>query len=283
MSNVSVVISSCDRYSDCWGPRAHGLDKYWPDCPYPIYLVTNSREFHHPRIQAIKTTETMDWGDRMVLALDRIGSPHMLYLQEDYWIEQRVETDTIRQYVELLGDGSAYNIGLWPFRTFGWDLFQFSRDTRLGVVGPSASYRTTLQAALWDTRTFRELLRPEESLWDFENLGSERSRAYKDKFLCVRKEPGNACRNGIKYTFTAVNGGRWSPEGRRYIHREGLDFDFSSRPNEKWSNVVARSRLGRLSRLFWYAAKLFVNDSGRFFRKLGERGAAFQRTRWSGH
>ena len=43
-SQYAVVVSSCDAYSDAWKPFFKLFFKYWSDCPFPIYLVTNTRE-----------------------------------------------------------------------------------------------------------------------------------------------------------------------------------------------------------------------------------------------
>jgi hypothetical protein len=270
MSEVSVVISTCDKYSDCWGPLAHGLDKYWPDCPYPIYLVTNVRDFPHPRIQVIKTAKDMGWGERTAHALRRIDSPYILYMLEDFWIKRRVNSRSITDYVRYLEDGSAYYIGLMPFFTMGWDMLPFPRDRRLGVLTRSASYRTALQAALWNKEVFLELLRTEESPWEFELIGTERSRKYEDKFLWIKREPWGTCENGIKYTWSAVIGGCWSLSAKLYARSEGLEIDFSKRPSEPWTRWLGRTRPGRMTRFSWDVAKILATDRGRFLLKFTE-------------
>ena len=42
-SDTAILVASCDRYSDLWGPFFGVLAKRWPDCPLPIYLGMNHR------------------------------------------------------------------------------------------------------------------------------------------------------------------------------------------------------------------------------------------------
>ena len=37
-----VVILTCDSYSDIWEPFFKLKNKYWPDCKYDTYLITES-------------------------------------------------------------------------------------------------------------------------------------------------------------------------------------------------------------------------------------------------
>ncbi len=39
-SEVTVLINSCDAYSDLWEPFFKLFSIYWPDCPYEIVLNT---------------------------------------------------------------------------------------------------------------------------------------------------------------------------------------------------------------------------------------------------
>src|SRR5437773_912082 len=48
MTPVTILVSSFDGYSDCWGPVCHGFTKYWPNCPYPVLLMTNEKDHQHP-------------------------------------------------------------------------------------------------------------------------------------------------------------------------------------------------------------------------------------------
>jgi len=42
--DTCVLIASCDAYSDAWAPFFALMKKYWPDCPYPIYLISNYQD-----------------------------------------------------------------------------------------------------------------------------------------------------------------------------------------------------------------------------------------------
>jgi len=40
-ANCSILIPSCDKYSDLWRPFFTLFWRHWPDCPFPVYLGSN--------------------------------------------------------------------------------------------------------------------------------------------------------------------------------------------------------------------------------------------------
>ena len=47
-NNVSIVVSSCDLFEDCWAPFIHSMRKYWPDCEWPVYVISNHKAIDGP-------------------------------------------------------------------------------------------------------------------------------------------------------------------------------------------------------------------------------------------
>ena len=45
--DCTLLVNSCDAYSDLWEPFFKMLGVHWPDCPYPIVLNTESKAFKH--------------------------------------------------------------------------------------------------------------------------------------------------------------------------------------------------------------------------------------------
>jgi hypothetical protein len=248
---TALLITSCDAFEDCWAPYAHGLHKYWPDCPFPVYLITNQKQFRDPVIRAIPVTPDRGWAKNLRQAVSQLDADILLYTHEDFWISEPVDTQAILDYVALIRDGLADYIRLYPAP--GPDR-PFGRDDRLGVLDAQAPYRTSLQKALWRKSVLLDLLRDEESCWQFELDGTPRSRSYGDRFLCVRPTsavPGRKLPCGVNYVCTAINKGRWSTEAVQYVEREGLKVDFSTRPRETWWDDMMRvspaaKQLGRV-------------------------------------
>ena len=59
--DLAILVNSTDRYSDTWQPFFTLLGRYWPECPYPIVLNTETLDFEHPGLE-IHASHT--WPDR---------------------------------------------------------------------------------------------------------------------------------------------------------------------------------------------------------------------------
>ncbi len=204
MRDATVLISSFDGYSDCWGPVAHGFTKYWPDCPFPIRLMTEVKDFSHPRIEVLQVGLDRVWSNRMLKGLSRIDSPFILYFHEDYWLNAPVQTARLLEYLELMKSERLDYLRLLAKPVPDRD---FRGDTRLGILAEHAEYRTSTQIAFWRREVFLDLVVPGESVWEFEVEGTKRSRRYGPTFLSVKRLGDDDYANGIRYVCTAVNQG----------------------------------------------------------------------------
>jgi hypothetical protein len=239
-NKTAILITSCDAFEDCWGPYAHGLHKYWPDCPFPVFLITNEKTFSDPSITSLRIHPDRGWAKNLRQAMDTVDSEILLYTHEDFWLSSPVDTAEILDFVRHVAAGRADYIRLYPAP--GPDR-PFAADPRLGVLANNAPYRTSLQTALWRKSVLQDLLREDESCWGFELDGTLRSRRYGERFLCVQPKKAVPGRNrpiGLHYVCTAINKGRWATEAVEYAKREGLEIDFSNRPLETWWDDAMR-------------------------------------------
>lgn len=246
MDKLAFLVSSVDKFSVCWIPFCHGLEKYWPDHPKALFFITNHKE--PPSGQAISVGNDRGWSDNLLFALEKIEAPYILYAQEDYWITSPVYTQNIQEYLTLIDHNHADYIRLYPAPVPD---IGFPLDHRLGALSLNAEYRTSLQMALWRKSVLQDLLVSGESPWAFEVNGSRRSRKYGDRFLSVRN---SSC--GIQYIFTAVIDGEWSKEAYKYAKNEAIKIDFFQLPKRPFLlRNKARVKNFLFSRYKWIQKK----------------------------
>jgi hypothetical protein len=96
------------------------------------------------------------------------------------------------------------------------------------ILSRLASYRISLQAALWRRSFVEKIVRPGESAWQLETFGTKRARIMLDPMLGLMDLPEGR-RPPFDYFCTAVVKGRWMPEAARMCRAEGLSVDFERR------------------------------------------------------
>jgi hypothetical protein len=238
----ALVILSCDAYRDLWEPCLTLYRRYWPDCPYPIFLVSETHEAHLPPARSVRVGSGLAWSEVARIALEALEHEHVLLMLDDFFLTRRVSTGAVEaKRLQLEARHGAY-LRLWPWPRPSAPV---PGIPDIGEHEPGVPFRAALQAAFWRRSALLGLLRPGESPWDFEREGSIRSQAI----------PGfyTARRPVLPYA-EVLTRGKWWPRGLRLCRREGLIVD-TSRPVLPFWQCVDRA-LGHV-RLFRRGPMLF--------------------------
>ena len=76
-SDFAILILSCDKYSDAWDPFFALFRKFWPDCPYKVYLATNELKPEVSGVHIIASGKPKNWSDDTLAVLKQIQEGHL--------------------------------------------------------------------------------------------------------------------------------------------------------------------------------------------------------------
>jgi hypothetical protein len=173
-SACALVILSCDARQDLWAPCLALYGRYWSDCPYPIFLVSDTIEARIPPARSLRAGAVLPWSDVARLALECLPHEYVLLMLDDFFLTRPVDTGAVEtKRLQLArSQGACLRLGPWPGPTTS-----LSWTPEIGEHEPGRPYRASLQPAFWRRRSLIELLVPGESPWDFELAGSARADA----------------------------------------------------------------------------------------------------------
>lgn len=235
MQDLTILVNTSDNFEDCWIPFFTLFQRFWPDCPHPIVLNTETRDFAFAGLDircakvAAGSDRKLTWSECLARCLDGIATPYILYLQEDYFLEAPVNAETIELFVAEMRAGHADVIRI--MECGGAGPWHPTANPLLWQVDRKAQYRISLQAGLWRKTTLREQIREHESPWQLEVFGSARARRRNDKVLCVNRDLfSETGKEILPYRPTGVISGRWERDiVEPLFARHGLEVDFSHR------------------------------------------------------
>ncbi len=189
LENVTIVVSSCDRYGDLWDPFFKLLFKYWHSLKtynkdIPIILISNERDFAAEGVQVYKTGKDASWSSNMMKVLKSVKTKYVLYLQEDYLIAAPVDERRLQYLLEKMAQEHVVAI---EFQKNSYFEKQPPFPGVEGAVGKDniPPFKASLQAGLWEKSVFESLIKEGESAWDFEKEGTKRSRQIQEPFLAL--------------------------------------------------------------------------------------------------
>ncbi|HEX4631561.1 MAG TPA: hypothetical protein VH188_11420 [Chthoniobacterales bacterium] len=234
-SSVAVVVSSCDAFFDAWRPFVFFFRKYWPDCPFPVFLIVNELRIRSAFVQPISVGPDREWASNMIAALAALPQPYILYFQEDYFVSGPVNNERLAQDFAYAFDNHAASFCLHARGQLEAN-FQPLND-RFGIVPPDSDGRTRLQVTLWDKSVLLSTLRPGETAWNMEARASERTRDLLALSYSQRRD------RPIPYLMSAIVRGLWTREAMEMCREAAIEIQ--PRFRSVHSDVAWRRRFRR--------------------------------------
>ena len=197
---LSILILSYDGYSDIWQITFDYFFKYWSDCPYKIYLLTNQINYPDARVKSLQIGEDISWSSNVKKALEQIDTMYILTIFDDFILKSPIDNHVVEKYVNLCIDNDYDYLRLQPepppYEKINADI---------GRITEGSLYRVSLCNALIKKETLRQLLmeNENENAWAFEFKGSERSDGFYHFY---------ATYNNIIPYYNAIEKGKWRKE-----------------------------------------------------------------------
>lgn len=227
MENCALLVCSCDKNEDLWPMFFHYMYEYWKTCTLPIYLNTESKEYHDKYFN-VKTYQMFPKGDgdkwslRLKRHLERIQEDYVILILDDFFLRSLVDEEELAWCLREMKENQ--NIALFLFDpTPGPN--EESPYEKYERKAKKAPFRMSLQVGLWNKKHLLHYLRNHEMPWQFETWGSIRSRRYKEDFYAMKV--------GVSRVFEYPWGGvvadnKWNNEKEQcaFIERDfGIDLE----------------------------------------------------------
>lgn len=214
--DFAILVLSCDKYSHVWPAFFQAFRKYFPDCPWPVYLGSNTVEYRADGVKTLLTGDDPDWSTSYLRILKQIPEKRIFVILEDLLLASPMDSMAMKEAVGFMTQNRARHIKYFkplpadrdlPGEPFGE--YASGRPYRVSVVG------------FWDKEYLMSLLIPGESPWNFEIMGSYRA-SYTSGFYAMKK---TLCEFA-----NLIEKGRWYPSAVTWARKEGLDIGFDKRP-----------------------------------------------------
>lgn len=238
-TGVAVFICSSDSRRDVLDRMLPAVQKFWPDCPWPVYVGLNAGD--PPLLLGSPIlARPSEWHRECWIELAQLSESHLLLLLDDFLFEAPVDQ---RRLSNLVEDAERLNLDYLRLVPLGRSL-----AARLAGRTPSLlsagieqisrqhPFYCGMQVAIWRKAYLRRLVEDPLSIWAFER----------------RYVPGSV-HGAITGTppiayHHMVERGRWLPDAASRFRRAGLPVSLGERP------VWSRARyvnLG-LERMRWF-------------------------------
>lgn len=251
----TLLICSCEKYSDLHKPFFQFFDLFWPLCPFDIVLATDTPGYElgfttkNP-VKIVSTGYGKSWCQMLCEALDAIQTPAVMLMMDDYFLTHPIRTRTITDRLHDFFRFKALNLRLSPNPIPNYPVtdavWEYTKNT---------AYCISCQTGFWDKVFLRGLASRFSSAWQFERKGSFALNPKDDR-------PILAVTERVFYYLDSVHKGYWEKEALALAEKNDVRLDFSRRTLPPWHiktkewvkkivfNAMPKNLLLRIQNLF---------------------------------
>lgn len=226
MNDISILIIGFDGYKDVWDHDIALMNKYWPDRP-KTYLADSELTPEYEGVEIINAGPNSEWSKKVQVALDKIDTPYILLLLEDFFITDYVDNNKIESVIQMIEeDGILFYQLLVQLIRKTWEKGKpYKENKNIKIIPENKKYGINLQAAIWDKEFLKKSVGVDNyNAWEFEvkQLGTDNYNSQKIEYLID-------VRNILNITHTVVQS-KYLRSVKRKLSNTGIIIPESERP-----------------------------------------------------
>lgn len=173
---ITMLISSCDAYSDLWDGHIELLNRNWPERDFKVLLVTDKpTDRTYKGVEIVAAGAGVEMPQRIAYALDRVETPYVLLTLDDYYPVNQVREENISSLLDQMGELEIDYLRLFkrpmPKR-------KILGHEGLYWVDLDGNYRVNLYAGIWKAEFLKATVEEELNAWQYEVSLTGKAREY---------------------------------------------------------------------------------------------------------
>jgi len=230
--DVAILVASFDGYKDLWEPFFGCFFKYWPDCPYPVFLGSNAVTYHHKQIDSILVGSDQGYTSNLIAMLEQLDYPWIILWVDDAFLSRPVDTARLKQLIANAKAEQAASLKLIASKSTR--SVANPSSTGIGEIPRGTPYRVSISLSLWQKRSLLDCLIPGLSAWQIELNGTFKALQTSNKYFGV----ANVHREPVLDFVHGVIKGKWTPEAVEFLNNEGFARHLGTRERLSWTSQV---------------------------------------------
>ena len=194
MKDISLLIHTCDNYSNFWTGMLFSLDFNWDFNKIPVYWASEEISIHehnftcrnfsykpNKQIQQILTgkTDKNGFSNRMITALKQIDTEWVIYMQEDMWLLSKIDYEVMSKLLLFAQISKADSIKIHTKLGY-YDSYRLENtnvtidNIKLQKYSEGDNFLHSHNATIWNKQYLIDNILEDEDPWTNEVEGSKR-------------------------------------------------------------------------------------------------------------
>jgi len=166
---ITLVIHSCDKFSDLWDAHITLLNRNWADRTVKTLLVTDTQtDKHYENVTILPTGDSKELSERTEAMLAHIDTKFVLVTLDDYFPVFPIDSEKIERVVKIMEKEDLDYVRLY-LRPKYKRRDRWTEYSNFYHIDTTRNYSVNLYVGIWK-KTFigKTIHKPPLNAWDYE-------------------------------------------------------------------------------------------------------------------
>lgn len=175
-TDFALLVHACDRYSFLYEGFSYFFERFWDfNIPCTYYFATEEIDADINGFTNIKSGKG-EWSDRLVKLLKQIPEKHIIYFQEDMWLDKAVDASFFESLFQYIVKNNWQQVKLTSSDVYVTQptAHVINGFTIAQLDNQASGYLMSHQVTIWDKDFLLAQLPKGEHPWRNERKGTKR-------------------------------------------------------------------------------------------------------------
>lgn len=178
---LTLLIHSCDKFSDLWDAHVYLLNKNWADRGIDTFIATDAKSSKaYSGVTIISCGEGLEITERTTFVLPLINTEYVLVTLDDYFLTKPIDSNSIERLIGIM-DAEALDY----MRLYNRPKKKTTRTRYRNVYSydMEGDYVVNLYAGIWRKSFIQKTIGVKMNAWEYEVSLSTLARKYNAKCM----------------------------------------------------------------------------------------------------
>lgn len=222
---LAIVGIFWDGYYDLWEDFLELKEKFWRNCPYPLYIVNQTKDLGYSKdydVTVIHAGDDAEYSKKVRCAIESIDAKYYLLLLDDFFFTKELDGAVLEDTIQFMKDNhlAYYSMPLPEFMD-ECNGSSFKGLPYVQNIETSKEYTLSCQPAIWERDFLKNSIGTGNyNAWIFEGMYAKSKVSHSKEFL-------DQCKIDVSNALGLIHGalqGKMIPPTIEKLHRGGYEM-----------------------------------------------------------
>ena len=214
-NRLTLLISSCEKFSDLWNLHFHFLNLHWKNRDLDTFLVTDKKTKIAFENINVKSVGNLEMPKRLEKALAFVKTKYVLLTLDDYFLIKDVDEKQIEEIIDFMDSYSVDYCRLYPINKERKKVLK--ENKWLFKVNLEKEYAVNLYPGIWRVDFLLKTFCNDTNIWNYEVSLTKTAKACKANCIMSRRNEFSI--------LDVIRKGKVLHKAHRYLEKRGFSLD----------------------------------------------------------